>query len=161
MAVYSMTNPVAGAGSLGAARPGTLGCVGPTRIRSNNPDPCRRRAPTRSCHPVKGSGKFDERRRTKKEVDVRFRVGTMNVGTMRGRSAEVYETADRRILDICFLQETRWKGVDSVEYPKQSRTQVRWSEGKGSAYKVFWSGNAEGTGGVGILLAKKWIDNDF
>ena len=32
---------------------------------------------------------------------------------------------------------------------------------KDSVYKVFWSGNSEGTNGVGILLAKKWTDKVF
>ena len=35
-------------------------------------------------------------------------------------------------------------------------------EGKGlCTYKVFWSGNSEGTNGVSILLAKKWTDKVF
>ena len=34
-------------------------------------------------------------------------------------------------------------------------------KGKDSAYKVFWSGNPDGTNGVGILLAKKWVDKVF
>ena len=40
-----------------------------------------------------------------------FRTGSMNVGTMRGRSAEIVETATRRRLDCGFLQETKWEGV--------------------------------------------------
>ena len=82
----------------------------------------------------------------------------MNVGTMKGKSHEVVETADRRKLDVAGLQETRYRGVES---PTQSRTQVRWLKGKDSAYKFFWSGNPEGTNGVGILLAKKWTENVF
>ena len=82
----------------------------------------------------------------------------MNVGTMRGRSAEVVETADRRKLDVGFLQETRWK---SPKLQTQSRSQARWLKGKNSVYKVYWSGNPEGTNGVGIILAKKWTDNVF
>ena len=38
---------------------------------------------------------------------------------------------------------------------------VRWLKGKDSAYKVFWSGNFEGTNGVGILLAEKWTEKVF
>ena len=67
-------------------------------------------------------------------------------------------TATRRRLDCGFLQETKWKGVLC---PSQSRSQVRWLKGKDSVYKVFWSGNSEGTNGVGILLAKKWTDKVF
>ena len=87
-----------------------------------------------------------------------FRAGSMNVGTMSSRSAEIVETATRRRLDCGFLQETKWKGVMC---PSQSHSQVRWLKGKDSIYKVFWSGNSEGTNGVGILLAKKWTDKVF
>ena len=33
--------------------------------------------------------------------------------------------------------------------------------GKESRYKFFWVGNDTGTGGVGLLLAEKWIDKVF
>ena len=36
-----------------------------------------------------------------------FRISTLNVGTMRGRSGEVVEIVFRRKVDICCLQETR------------------------------------------------------
>ena len=110
----------------------------------------------RSCH----RGELYERRRKKRihtPKEEEFRTGSMNVGTMRGRSAEIVETATRR-LDCGFLQETKWKGVLC---PSQSRSQVRWLKGKDSVYKVFWSGNSEGTNGVGILLATKWTDKVF
>ena len=53
----------------------------------------------------------------------------------------------RRKVDICCLQETRWRGGSA-----------RKIEGKNSIYKFFWSGDQSGLGGVGILLAEKWID---
>ncbi|XP_048587465.1 uncharacterized protein LOC125570198 [Nematostella vectensis] len=31
--------------------------------------------------------------------------------------------------------------------------------GKDTRYKFFWSGNDKGTGGVGILLAEKWVEH--
>ena len=34
------------------------------------------------------------------DVSVKFRVGTLNVGTMRGRSGEVVETLSRRHIDL-------------------------------------------------------------
>ena len=111
----------------------------------------------RSCH----RGELCERRRKKRiqtPKEEEFRAGSMNAGTMRGRSAEIVETATRMRLDCGFLQETKWKGV---LFPSQSRSQVRWLKGKDSVYKVFWSGNSEGTNGVGILLAKKWTDKVF
>ena len=38
-----------------------------------------------------------------------FRVGSLNVGSMRGKASEVVETMSRRRVDLCCLQETRWK----------------------------------------------------
>lgn len=34
-------------------------------------------------------------------------------------------------------------------------------QGKDSKYKFFWSGNKQGTAGIGILLAEKWIEKVF
>lgn len=79
-----------------------------------------------------------------------FRVGTLNVGTMRGKASEVVETMTRRRVDLCCLQETRWKTGG-----------VRRIEGKDSRYKFFWSGNDKSTGGVGVLLAEKWWEKVF
>ena len=79
-----------------------------------------------------------------------IRVATLNVGTMRGRSSEVVETVTRRGIDICCVQETRWRGASA-----------RLIEGKNSRCKFFWVGNDKGTGGVGILVAEKWIDKIF
>ena len=79
-----------------------------------------------------------------------FRVGTLNVGTMKGKASEVVETASRRGVDLCCLQETRWKmeGVKQIV-------------GKDSCYKLFWSGNDNATGGVGVLLAEEWCEKVF
>ena len=69
---------------------------------------------------------------------------------MKGRSAEIIETLSRRKIDLCCAQETRWRG--------SSNTCVRLLSGKNTRYKFYWSGNSSGSGGVGILLAEKWID---
>jgi hypothetical protein len=79
-----------------------------------------------------------------------FRVGTLNVGTMRGKASEVVETLTRRRVDLCCLQETRWR-MDGV----------RRIDGKDSHYKFFWSGNNKGTGGVGVLLAEECWEKVF
>ena len=42
--------------------------------------------------------------------DTSFRLGTLNVGTLRGKSGEVVETLTRRGIDLCCLQEVWWKG---------------------------------------------------
>ena len=110
----------AGTISLVAAGPGG-GCAG-------------RRDLGRSCH----WGKLCERRRKKRiqtPKEEEFRTLSMNVGTMRGRGAEIVETATRRRLDCGFLQETKLK---DVLCPSQSRSEVRWLKGKDSVYKVFW-----------------------
>ena len=79
-----------------------------------------------------------------------FRVGTLNVNTMKGKASEVVETVLRRRVDLCCLQETRWKmkGVKQIV-------------GKNSRYKLFWSGNDNATGGVGVLLAEEWWEKVF
>ena len=33
--------------------------------------------------------------------------------------------------------------------------------GKDSGYKLLWSGNEDGTNGVGFLLAEAWVDKVF
>ena len=79
-----------------------------------------------------------------------FRVGTLNVGTMKGKASEVVETVSRRRVDLCCLQETRWKNEG-----------VKQIVGKDSRYKLFWSGNDNATGGVGVLLAEEWWEKVF
>ena len=69
-----------------------------------------------------------------------FRVG-FNYFT---RSSEVVETVSRRGVNLCCLQEVRWRGASA-----------RMIVGKESRYKVFWIGNEIGNGGVGILLAEE------
>ena len=49
---------------------------------------------------------------------------------------------------ICYLQETKWRG-----------SSVRMIGGKDIRYKFFWMGNDQGTGGVGILIAEKWVEH--
>lgn len=80
--------------------------------------------------------------------NVRFRVGTLNVGTMRGRSGEVVEMLCRRDVDLCCIQECRWRGASA-----------RMISGKDSMYKFFWVGKDDGFGGVGILLKEKWVEH--
>ncbi|ESO01529.1 hypothetical protein HELRODRAFT_174485 [Helobdella robusta] len=40
-----------------------------------------------------------------------LRLGTLNVGSLTGRSMEIAEMLERRRIDICCLQETRWKSI--------------------------------------------------
>ena len=76
-----------------------------------------------------------------------FRAATINVGTMKGRSGEIVEMLERRRVDVCCVQEVRWRGASA-----------RIITGREHWYKFFWVGNSDGVGGVGILLAEKWVD---
>ena len=51
---------------------------------------------------------------------------------------------------MCCLQEVRWRGAST-----------RMVDAKDSRWKFFWVGNAQGTGGVDILLAEKWVEKMF
>ena len=77
-----------------------------------------------------------------------LRIAALNVGTMRGRGSEVVEMLGRRGVDICCVQETRWKGGSA-----------RLLSAKDYKYKFFWSGDKSGLGGVGVLLKIKLADN--
>ena len=83
------------------------------------------------------------------DCPMRFRVGTL-----KKKTSEVVETASRRRIDLCCLQETRWKGG-------LASNQSRILTGKDSRYKFYWCGNQNGTGGVGILLAERWLEKVF
>ena len=72
---------------------------------------------------------------------------TPMVGTLRGKSLEVVGILNERRVDICCLQEVRWKG----EGAKILRTEL-------AAYKLFWKGGVKGEAGVGIMVEEKWID---
>ena len=71
-----------------------------------------------------------------------LRIGTLNVGSMNGRSGRVADMVVTR-LDFCCLQETRWKGGSARSLGKE-----------GAVYKFLWAGCEEGLAGVGILVAE-------
>ena len=77
-----------------------------------------------------------------------FRLGTCNVGTLRGRAGEIIETLNQRKIDICRVQEVRWWGASTRTITGKNNSQ----------YKLFWIGNEIENGGVGIFVAKKWIE---
>ncbi|XP_046861667.1 craniofacial development protein 2-like [Xenia sp. Carnegie-2017] len=78
---------------------------------------------------------------------VTLRVGTVNVGTMKGRSAEVADMLKRRKVDVCGFQEVRFKGEG---------TRVIKGEDNGARFKWFWKGNGSGTNGVGFAIREDW-----
>ena len=68
-------------------------------------------------------------------------VGTWNVGSMSGRGIEVCEELRKRGIDVWWLQEVRWRGQGAQFMGVKSRR-----------YKLWWAGNSDGTGGVGVLV---------
>ncbi|ESO05325.1 hypothetical protein HELRODRAFT_171696 [Helobdella robusta] len=72
-----------------------------------------------------------------------WRFGTWNVGTLTGRSLEVVEELQRRMVDVAALQEIRWKGEGT-----------RFVGAKGGRYKLWWKGD-DGTGGVGVMIREE------
>ena len=47
-----------------------------------------------------------------------LKVGTLNVGTLRGRSMELVDMLERRKINVLCLQETKWKGQKAREMGK-------------------------------------------
>ena len=84
----------------------------------------------------------------------KFRAASLNIGSLNQKEAEVVETLTRRRIDICSIQEHRLAGGTEDN-------QARVIAGKDSKYKLYWSGCQQGTGGVGILLAEKWVDKVY
>ena len=72
-----------------------------------------------------------------------WRFCTWNVGSLTGRSLEVAEELWRRRVDVCAVQETRWKGESA-----------RLVGARGMRYKLWWKGN-DGTGGVGVMVKEE------
>ena len=77
-----------------------------------------------------------------------IRFDTLNVGSLCGRKMEVCEQLRKRKVDVCCIQEVRWKGQGA-----------RFVGTLGRKYKLWWSGNDAGFGKVGILVKKKISGN--
>ncbi len=73
-----------------------------------------------------------------------WRFGTWNVGTLTGKSLEVADELWRRRVDVCALQETRWKGGAA-----------KFVGAVGRRYKLWWKGDDGGTGGVGVMVKEE------
>ena len=120
-------------------------CV--NRAGAFSKSPAHGRVHVRSGHCQTVIQRPDQKQKQKQKESEKFRVATANVGTLRGRSSEVVETLSRRKIDICCLQEVRWRGAGT-----------RMITGKDSQYKLFLVGNKDGSSGVSILIAEKWVD---
>ena len=77
-----------------------------------------------------------------------MRYGTWNVGSLTGRSGEIEDTLERRKVDVCCVQETRWKG----EGARVLRTR------NGKKYKLFGKGFVAGLSGTGVIVEEKLIE---
>ncbi|XP_039288350.1 craniofacial development protein 2-like [Nilaparvata lugens] len=67
----------------------------------------------------------------------RMRISTWNVGSMTGRSTELGKVLQRRRINICCIQETKWKGSKSRNI--------------GCGYKLIYHGT-RAQNGVGIVV---------
>ncbi|VDP10808.1 unnamed protein product [Heligmosomoides polygyrus] len=73
------------------------------------------------------------------------RLGTLNVGTLTGRSREVADLMKRRRIQVLCLQETRWKGAKAREI--------------GEGVKLYYNGEDTKRNGVGIAVAESLKDS--
>ena len=75
-------------------------------------------------------------------VQFRIRFSTWNVGSMPGKWREMSETLKRLCVDICCVQEVRWKG--------QGARMI------GNNFKFLWSGSSKAVNGVGVIVGN-WL----
>lgn len=71
----------------------------------------------------------------------KVRIASWNVGSMTGRSAELGEALRRRRINICCIQETKWKGSKARQI--------------GNEYKFIYHGTGP-KNGVGIVVDKNF-----
>ena len=76
-----------------------------------------------------------------------IRFGALNVESLCERKTEVCEELRKRKVDVCCIQEVRWKG------------QGARFVGTSGWYKLWWSENNAGFRGVGILVKEKISGN--
>ena len=82
----------------------------------------------------------------KKAQTMKLRIGSINVGSMTGKGGELVDMLERRKVEICCVQETRWRGNKARPL--------------GRGYKLIYSGtDARGRNGVGVILNKRWQEN--
>ena len=102
--------------------------------------------------PLSGRGVLRIPRLSARADEVRVggavKVCTVNVGTLRGRSRELVDMLARRNIDICCIQEARYRNEGS--------TVLGDGEQK---YKFWYKGNSEGTNGVGVLIKHELAEN--
>ena len=75
----------------------------------------------------------------------KLRVGSWNIGTLKGKSAEIERVMDRRGINIMCVQETKWRNT----MPNHARFLTESKE-----YKLYFYGVENDRNGVGIILEK-------
>ena len=80
---------------------------------------------------------------TEQSISDNIDTTLISTSVTRGRVCQVVETLSRRKVDVCCIQETRYRGGN-----------CRIIMGKDTRYKLYWSGNDKGTAGVGCLWQK-------
>ena len=75
----------------------------------------------------------------------KVRIATLNVGTLTGRSCELAEALERRRVDICAVQETRWSSCKSRDL--------------GRGFKAILCGKPRTTNGVAIIVSQRFRDS--
>ena len=64
------------------------------------------------------------------------------MGSVSGKWGEISETLERRSVDICCVQEVRWKGQGAAMI--------------GNGFKFLWGGSSKAVNGVGVVVAN-WL----
>ena len=77
---------------------------------------------------------------TQYKYSIKIRLGTWTIVTLSGKGMEICEELWRRNVHLCSSLEVRWRGCGSRLIGLQGRK-----------YKLWWSRNEEGHGGVGVL----------
>lgn len=86
---------------------------------------------------VKNAKAFPASDETRRCVN-NMRIATWNIGSLTGRSQELANTLHRRNINICCVQELKWKGSKSRDI--------------GRNYQLLYNGTSTTRNGIGIIL---------
>ena len=78
--------------------------------------------------------------------NIKFPVFNIECVIYSGKWGEISETLERRWLDICCLEEVRWKG--------------QGAKMNGNGYKFVWSGGCKAENSVGVIVSN-WLIGKF
>ncbi|XP_073698816.1 uncharacterized protein [Garra rufa] len=97
-------------------------------------------------HNVRNGRGLPTRERGGLKKRVQLRLGTINIGTMTGRSRELADSLKARCVDIACIQETKWKGTKARNI--------------GEGYKFICNGKLQWPqNGVGIVVSERLRDS--